>query len=129
MKLNKQEIGRSLVEMLGVLSIIAILTITSLYGYNYAVDKYRANETINELTQYALIADGQILQNRTVFDLSELGETTRLGYPITAYLLDDPSYFELQLEQVPVGVCKRILDSNWNIPLLIRATLTITMVI
>lgn len=121
MKLNKQEIGRSLVEMLGVLSIIAILTITSLYGYNYAIDKYRANETINELTQYALIVDGQVLQNRAVFDLSELGETTRLGYPITAYLLDDPSYFELQLEQVPVGVCKRILDSNWNIPLLIRA--------
>lgn len=115
------ELGRSMTEMLGVLAIIAVLTIGGIMGYSYAIDKYRANETINELTQYALIVDGQVLQKRAVFDLSELGKNTRQGYPIAAYLLEDPSYFELQLEQVPVGVCKRILDSHWNVPLLIRA--------
>lgn len=113
--------GRSMTEMLGVLAVIGVLSIGSVIGYGYAMDKYRANETINELNTYALIVDGQMLNGKTIFDLSEAGNRTRLGYPVSAYLLDDPSYFEIALEQVPVGVCKQILSANWNKPLVIYA--------
>lgn len=117
---NNQQ-GRSLTEMLGVLAVIGVLSMAALFGYRYALDKYRANETINELNGYALIVDGQMLRGKTVFDLSEAGNITRLGYPITAYLLNDPMYFELALENVPVGVCKQILNSDWKKPLVIYA--------
>ena len=62
-----------------------------------------------------------VWRGKTVFDLSEAGNITRLGYPVTAYLLNDPMYFELALENVPVGVCKQILNSDWKKPLVIYA--------
>ena len=43
------ESGRSMVEMLGTLAIIGVLSIGGIVGYNYAINKYRANETINEI--------------------------------------------------------------------------------
>ena len=42
------ESGRSMVEMLGVLAIMGVLAIGGIIGYRYAVDKYNANEIINQ---------------------------------------------------------------------------------
>ncbi|MBR1600220.1 MAG: hypothetical protein IJ677_01425 [Alphaproteobacteria bacterium] len=42
--------GRSMIEMLGVLAIIGILSIGGLAGYSKAIDRYRINETINQVT-------------------------------------------------------------------------------
>ena len=42
MKIN--EIGRSMVEMLGVLAIIGILSATGLYGYHKAMIKHKTNK-------------------------------------------------------------------------------------
>ena len=41
------ESGRSMVEMLGVLAIIGVLTIGGLAGYNYAMRSHKTNEIIN----------------------------------------------------------------------------------
>lgn len=41
--------GRSMVEMLGTLAIIGVLSIGGITGYSYAMDKYRANEIINDI--------------------------------------------------------------------------------
>ena len=38
--------GRSMIEMLGVLAIMGVLSIGGIAGYNYALTKYKANETI-----------------------------------------------------------------------------------
>ena len=42
--------GRSIIEMLGVLAIIGILSIGGLAGYSKAMERYRVNETINHIT-------------------------------------------------------------------------------
>ncbi len=47
MKIN--EIGRSMVEMLGVLAIIGILSATGLYGYHKAMIKHKTNKTVNQM--------------------------------------------------------------------------------
>ncbi len=39
--------GRSMVEMLGVLAIIGVLSVGAIAGYSTAMDKYRTNEMIN----------------------------------------------------------------------------------
>lgn len=44
----KTQNGRSMVEMLGVLAIIGILSIGAIYGYSYAMNRYRANEIIHQ---------------------------------------------------------------------------------
>ena len=43
------ELGRSMVEILGVLAVVGVLSLGAIQGYRYAVNKYQANETINEL--------------------------------------------------------------------------------
>ena len=43
------ESGRSMVEMLGVLAIIGVLSVGAIAGYSYGMAKYRANETINDI--------------------------------------------------------------------------------
>ena len=46
---NPKEKGRSMVEMLGVLAVIGVLSVGGIMGYRFAMDKYRVNETLNEL--------------------------------------------------------------------------------
>ena len=59
-QISKNERGRSMVEMLGVLAIIGVLSIGGISGYTYAMRSYRANEIINgaSLLYMAGIAQG-----------------------------------------------------------------------
>ncbi len=41
--------GRSMIEMLAVLAIVGVLSITALVGFTYAMNKHRANETIYDV--------------------------------------------------------------------------------
>ena len=43
------ESGRSMVEMLGTLAIIGVLSIGGAIGYSYGMDKHRANQTMNDI--------------------------------------------------------------------------------
>ncbi len=50
MKKNNQS-GRSMIEMLGVLAIIGVLSVGGIAGYSKAMMKYRINKTIDQITQ------------------------------------------------------------------------------
>ncbi len=50
------EDGRSMVEMLGVLAIIGVLSIGGIAGYTMAMNRYRANEIIDTASKVAVIA-------------------------------------------------------------------------
>ncbi len=43
------ESGRSMVEMLGTLAIMGVLSIGGIMGYSYAVDRYHANQIMNDV--------------------------------------------------------------------------------
>ncbi len=49
------ESGRSMVEMLGVLAIIGVLSIGGIAGYSMAMNRYRANEVIDTASKYAVV--------------------------------------------------------------------------
>lgn len=57
-KLN-QESGRSMVEMLGVLAIIGVLSIGGIAGYTMAMNRYKANELLNAASMLNVIALSQ----------------------------------------------------------------------
>ena len=57
-KLN-QESGRSMVEMLGVLAIIGVLSIGGIAGYTMAMNRYRANEILNAASMLGVVAMSQ----------------------------------------------------------------------
>ena len=56
MKNIKQENGRSMVEMLGVLAIIGVLSIGGIAGYTMAMNRYRANEIIDTASKLSVVA-------------------------------------------------------------------------
>ena len=47
--------GRSLVELLGVLAVAGVLSVAGLYGFGYAMEKWRENETLD---RYAKVVAG-----------------------------------------------------------------------
>lgn len=53
---NVNESGRSMVEMLGVLAIIGVLSIGGIAGYTLAMNRYRANEILNAASMVAIEA-------------------------------------------------------------------------
>ena len=115
------ELGRSMVEMLGVLAVVGVLSIGAIQGYRYAFNKYNANETINELNIRAHDISqrmDQIIESNFVGIIDmEMGNVTRSGYPVTART--HPQYvdfFEMFVSDVPSDVCKQILQSNWKLP-------------
>ena len=51
MKIN--ESGRSMIEMLGVLAIIGVLSVGGIAGYSKAMSKYRVNKNIDQISHIA----------------------------------------------------------------------------
>lgn len=64
---KKNITGRSMVEMLGVLAIIGVLSIGGISGYTLAIRRYRANDILEIANQYALEAFS-ICQSRLMND-------------------------------------------------------------
>lgn len=57
--MTKIESGRSMVEMLGVLAIIGVLSIGGIAGYTMAMNRYRANEIIDTASKLSVVAQTQ----------------------------------------------------------------------
>ncbi|MBR3501454.1 MAG: hypothetical protein IKO06_00950, partial [Alphaproteobacteria bacterium] len=53
LKIKNNESGRSMIEMLGVLAIIGVLSVGGIAGYSKAMQKYRINKTIEQMTLIA----------------------------------------------------------------------------
>ncbi len=62
--------GRSMVEMLGVLAIIGVLSIGGIAGYREAMDRNAANEIINEINILATNVSAYIQANKDKSDLN-----------------------------------------------------------
>ena len=113
MKHTKSQFGRSMVEMLGVLAVIGVLSIGGIMGYSYAMDKYRANETINGIQLRAVDLIAQANSGHIDLSFAEW-ENTR-----TMYDFSNPNYTEDGLVVFDVGilnplpkrVCEIVYDS------------------
>ncbi len=56
--MKMHENGRSMIEMLGVLAIIGVLSVGGLYAYTAAMLKYRMNEVVHVASMMAVLAKG-----------------------------------------------------------------------
>ena len=78
------ESGRSMVEMLGVLAIIGVLSIGGLSAYSTATKRHRANELINEASKRATVVAGQLMQGNT----ADLGEFAKNSFSAAEFATD-----------------------------------------
>ena len=54
--MRRSEKGRSMVEMLGVLAIIGVLSVGGIYGYTVAMKKYKTNEVAAAVNMLGVLA-------------------------------------------------------------------------
>ena len=110
----KYESGRSMVEMLGVLAVIGVLSIGGIVGYSYGMDKYRANETINDIMLKSIDIVANINQDKAP-DASSWPTTNPIGYPLS-FVQDIPNdRYGIQIQNVPSRVCKMVGDALKNL--------------
>ena len=115
----KMENGRSMVEMLGVLAVMGVLSIGGVAGYRYAIDKMNANDIINEVRKRAVTASQQRILGHDI-NLSEYGDNGRIKglYDVVTIndYVGDKKFFALTVSNVPQRVCDEILKQDWNMP-------------
>ncbi len=111
------ESGRSMVEMLGVLAIIGVLTVGGVAGYNFAMNKHRANEIIQGVKERAVIGSGQRMNDHAV-DFHEFPELI-IDYTTSGRntgLNGEKEFFSVDVADVPQAVCQNVLNMNWDWP-------------
>ncbi|MBQ8251433.1 MAG: hypothetical protein IJY92_05940 [Alphaproteobacteria bacterium] len=77
--MKKQELGRSMVEMLGVLAVIGVLSVGGIAGYTLSMRRHRANGIADIASKYALVVYGQCQQqllNGDITSISSCSEVT-----------------------------------------------------
>ena len=96
--MRKNESGRSMVEMLGVLAIIGVLSIGGIAGYTLSMNRYRANAIVDAANKYASLVFGscqsQLATNNTPLEdcvpatAEDLGVTAPDGVTILSEVED-----------------------------------------
>ncbi len=107
------ESGRSMVEMLGTLAIIGVLSVGAIAGYSYGMDKYRANETINDVMLLGVDVITHASRTGGMPNLSaEWGTKTTVGYDFTVVPNpEDETQYGIRISGVPARVCKMVGDA------------------
>ena len=133
MKIN--ESGRSMIEMLGVLAIIGVLSVGGIAGYSKAMSKYRVNKTVDQVSR--IIANTRILYGaqRTYGDLDkgiidkaklfpqEMGKYDNAVNPFAGsvtmvkgdrFKADDNKAVMLTYSGIPEDACIDIASIDWG---------------
>ena len=126
---SSSESGRTLTEMLGVLAIMGVLTIGGIAGFNWAMDRWRANRIIDGVEERALVGSRLRLSgmNRTM----EIADAVvaQTGGTIEDYATtvsntgknDEKTYFSVQVAGVSPQVCENVMNLNWQLPVEVYA--------
>ena len=112
--LRRRQAGRTLLEMLGVLAIVGILSITALVGFTYAMNKHRANETIYDVmlrgTNVPMVDENYASKPiGHTFTFPDLPAGTY--YPMITKKDSGSSYY-VEATNVTYRVCEMILKMN-----------------
>ncbi len=113
-KRHSNEIGRSMVEILGVLAVIGVLSIGGIQGYKYAMDKHRANDILNEVNMRGQDVYHLYQGRRLPDEITNWNDRTATGYPIGIATAPDDNLFQIHVDNVTPAVCKLVLSGQYN---------------
>ena len=124
---GKAEFGRTMVEILGALVIIGILSVVGLVMYVYLMGVHRENETLDVIDKVAVGAytsrdkgeavageGNRLLASVISSGIEQVDEytlTTALQTQVSAYRLGEDEY-EVHLKNVSYGVCEKVLNGT-----------------
>ena len=110
MKQFKSQSGRSMVEMLGVLAIVGVLSIGGIMGYSYGMDKYRANEATNQIMLRAIDLMTQASNNNAELSLAAW-ENEETQYTIGEVGNTYDGLIYLDIAGLPKNICEIVYDN------------------
>lgn len=130
------ESGRSMVEMLGVLAIIGVLSVGGIAGYSKAMSKYKINKTVDQVTM--LVANIRTMFSSQSSYGSDFKNSKAVAYGVVpndmgtgSSLLNpyagaatikvsdasadgDNAAFTITYAAIPQDACRTILTSDWG---------------
>ena len=111
-KIKKNESGRSMVEMLGVLAIIGVLSVGGIAGYRMAMNKHHANEWLNDFNLFSIEVKSQ-WERRDSFEDGKSIELNDFGFYAWNQIVPGLGRFpEFNTPSIKnADVCKQILES------------------
>ena len=106
MKFKKSQSGRSMVEMLGVLAIIGVLSVGGIAGYSLSMRRHRANQVVDIASKFAVVVYNtcqQELLNGEITDLTGCSSSDASKYFSNAGIGDalagvDISYYDIKTD-------------------------------
>ncbi|MBR5130555.1 MAG: hypothetical protein IKV03_04955 [Alphaproteobacteria bacterium] len=106
--MKRNETGRSLVEMLGVLAVIGVLAVVAVLGFRYGMNKVKANGLYNDV-KIVYMSSGA----NTPYEWTQAEYDSISGYELLVRR-DKASNDFVLVEAVEKDVCKLILDLAEN---------------
>ena len=103
----KTENGRSMVEMLGVLAIIGVLSVGGITGYRYAMEKYKINNFVNQLSLLLIDLESQVKMGNEDLKLNSNLDVS--GWDIQ---LINPTFDAYFSSDFGIVISKK--DANWT---------------
>ena len=110
-KQKTAETGRSMVEILGVLAVIGVLSIGGIYGYAYAMKKYTANLLVQEA--HLAWANNQGNPEATETNWIPVNFTPKCGYNMLTGKDEDGDTFVL-VENIDKEMCQMLMQLGNN---------------
>ena len=101
---KRSEKGRSMVEMLGVLSIIGVLSVGGISAYSTAMEKHKANELMAATMQEAVLISAQLATGKTNPTLSGINNSLFTSASTVA----NSDNFKIALNAVDEDVCEKM---------------------
>ena len=108
---RKEEQGRSMVEMLGVLAVVGVLSVGSIAGYTYAMNKHYANELLNGASQRAVILKAQKAAGLPL-SLREFDGVEVAGGEFSLNILEPDGAIGIAVSGVKGAVCENLIQAT-----------------
>ena len=108
---RKEEQGRSMVEMLGVLAVVGVLSVGSIAGYTYAMNKYYANELLAGASERAVLVAAQLVAGKTP-NLNEFANHTVPNGTFGEVKTDIEDGFGITVSGVKDAVCENLIKAT-----------------
>jgi len=112
--------GRSMIEMMGVLAIVGVLSAGGIAGYNMAMQSYKTNALIEKIqlisVQTRKLYKGDY-SNIKIQDLVDTGllSDTKSPFGVSFGLASNANgYFSIYLKPVPKDTCVDLVMNSWG---------------
>ncbi|MBE6446585.1 MAG: type II secretion system protein [Alphaproteobacteria bacterium] len=111
---KRSQKGRSMVEMLGVLAIVGVLSVGGVYGYGVAMKKHKANELLHQASMLATTISAQAMTNdgKLPERITDFGNTSYGKFQSAVGETADKTGFTITISELDGSVCSQLKEGG-----------------